>query len=1307
MPMTKAEAQGVTRLFVRDYPGALELAYRFREDTAGLYGDRAAEVPGGMKGGYIPKPTEHNGRTYRGRIDVPLENMTDARDLLLTLRHEVLGHYGANTFAPAEKRALLDGLAASREEPSLKPLWDDVDRRYAGSSQDVRAEEVFALYCEGVAPNQHAGIDQVQQRGQQSFAETCIARARPMQATDLQNIVCMVAQGIQERSRTQQTFPHLNQLFRKGETMEPKKPFHEIVAEKLIEQLKAGTAPWQKPWMPGEFGSMPMNPTTGNRYKGVNSIQLMMQGCSDPRWMTYNQALDQGAQVRKGEKSTMIQYWKFSEERIKKENGKPVLDEKGNKVKETVQLERPKCFHAYVFNAEQIDGLPAITRKEQTWDAVERAEHILQASGARITHAAGDRAFYRPSTDSITMPERGQFALADNYYATALHELGHWTGHPSRLDRDLSNPFGSEGYAKEELRAEISSMILGNELGIGHDPGQHVAYVGSWIKVLQEDPLEIFRAAADAEKIQAFVLAFEQKQVQDHQVDAEQLGQEQAEVLAHIQETHKNANPGYSALESWQTLERAAEANGLKAVLRWSNAGEYEADIRVEYQDAGGKLIPVHSELHSGDGKAVSCIEGQRVPGTGMTSDAEWQTDALNSAIATARHRQEQQEAKMEQGQQLPQQEITQQQLTAEQWVLDKLSSDLRPAIGRMNERQLDTVQGVLGSMHPMGNHNPFWQRHEQAAEAMYQDVDQVEKQIFDATDAVSERREVLQGQGLVQADDMQQAVEQARLREEQVRQNPNSTDEDISAAKEERKNAEVALALNDPEMQRRIAELEKSEARSEQSSTNVAKEKTWLAVPYEQRDEAKKVAGKLQNGRPAIGFDKPTKCWYAQPGADLDKLQKWLPENQVRQAPAMEPREEFAQVMKEAGLVVDGEHPIMDGKWHRVPVEGGSKGNTSGAYRGFELAEGEKGVPAGTIQNHRTGFQSNWKAKGYALSEGDKASFNAEAAQRQAQREQERLVNQARSVKAIGELLAIAPQATADHTYLKNKEARPGDLKVVPADTTGLPADSIILIGKNARESKALREANPDNLIFTAGDLLLTAQDSNGDLKAAQSIRANGTKMFTKGTEKHQNFHVVGGAGLEALQAAPAIVIGEGYATADTLSQSLGYATVAAFDSGNLPHVAKQMREQFPDKPILIAGDNDLHQELIDGKNPGRTKAQEAAKAVEGKAIFPIFAPGEQAYPAGVEPIDQEKARAGKLTPEQQEAINQLKRFTDFNDLATKSSLGREALDRQVRAEVGLAIEKHQARLEQKPLEHVQTQTQTEKQQPRRAMSR
>lgn len=152
MPITKAEAQGVTRAFVRDYPGALELAYKFREDAAELYGPRAAEVPADMKGGYVPKETMHAGRAYRGRVDVPLQNVESAGDLLMTLRHEVLGHYGANTFAPGEKRALLDGLAAARNEPTLKPLWDDVNRRYAGQSLDVRAEEVFALHCEGIRP---------------------------------------------------------------------------------------------------------------------------------------------------------------------------------------------------------------------------------------------------------------------------------------------------------------------------------------------------------------------------------------------------------------------------------------------------------------------------------------------------------------------------------------------------------------------------------------------------------------------------------------------------------------------------------------------------------------------------------------------------------------------------------------------------------------------------------------------------------------------------------------------------------------------------------------------------------------------------------------------------------------------------------------------------------------------------------------------------------------------------------------------------------------------------------------------------
>jgi putative DNA primase/helicase len=113
---------------------------------------------------------------------------------------------------------------------------------------------------------------------------------------------------------------------------------------------------------------------------------------------------------------------------------------------------------------------------------------VLKASGADIRHHQADHAFYRPATDRIHLPRRGSFQNADAFYACAPHELGHRTGHPSRLDRDLAHPFGSEGYEKEELRVEIGSLMLGDRLGIGHDHGQHAAYIKRWVQVLKDDP---------------------------------------------------------------------------------------------------------------------------------------------------------------------------------------------------------------------------------------------------------------------------------------------------------------------------------------------------------------------------------------------------------------------------------------------------------------------------------------------------------------------------------------------------------------------------------------------------------------------------------------------------------------------------------------------------------------------------------------------------------------------------------------------------------------------------------------------------
>lgn len=234
-----------------------------------------------------------------------------------------------------------------------------------------------------------------------------------------------------------------------------------------------------------------------------------------PRWMTFKQASEKGLQVRKGEKASLIQYVKLHQLVPKKdEQGKPILDEKGKPVKVQVRLDRPIITTAWVFNAEQINGIEPLVKpdvKQFQWDPIERAENLIQASGADITHKAGNRAYYSPALDSITMPLREQFDAPDKYYATVLHELGHWTGHNDRLDRSMVDSFGTEGYAREELRAEIASMLIGQELHIGHDPGQHVAYVDSWIQILRDTPFEIHAAAADAEKIFNYLLAFEQK----------------------------------------------------------------------------------------------------------------------------------------------------------------------------------------------------------------------------------------------------------------------------------------------------------------------------------------------------------------------------------------------------------------------------------------------------------------------------------------------------------------------------------------------------------------------------------------------------------------------------------------------------------------------------------------------------------------------------------------------------------------------------------------------------------------------------
>ncbi len=287
--------------------------------------------------------------------------------------------------------------------------------------------------------------------------------------------------------------------------------FRETVAEEMIKHLESGTTPWQKPWDANIPTSRPFNPTTNKSYKGINTLWLELQGRTDPRWMTYNQAQSKGAQVRKGEKTTTIEYWKYSEEKPRLgEDGKPELDENGKKITDTVQLERPKVFYANVFNAEQIDGLEQYIAPALKFDPVDKAELVLTEANIPIIHDQGDRAFYSSMKDEVHLPVQGAFSNAYDYYATALHEIGHATGHEVRLNRDFG-PFGSEVYAKEELKAEIASYMLSRELGLGHNPDRHASYVDSWVKVINDDRNFIFQAAKEAETIRSWVIEPEKR----------------------------------------------------------------------------------------------------------------------------------------------------------------------------------------------------------------------------------------------------------------------------------------------------------------------------------------------------------------------------------------------------------------------------------------------------------------------------------------------------------------------------------------------------------------------------------------------------------------------------------------------------------------------------------------------------------------------------------------------------------------------------------------------------------------------------
>ena len=290
-------------------------------------------------------------------------------------------------------------------------------------------------------------------------------------------------------------------------------------AAKLTQQIEAGTAPWQKSWKRGE-NRLPENFSTEKQYQGGNTLELMVQrtahSYNDHRWGTYRQIAAAGGHVRKGEQGTRILAYKPPKRRDTQETTTPGegAEEKRDE-RDAEKTRRGTWKHYTVFNVEQAEGLKLPERKGVAipqWEAQQNVEKVIRASGVTIREVNGDRAYYNMARDHIVLPERAQFKSAEAYYQTALHEVGHSTGHKSRMNREslqqgTTDGFGSQAYAREELRAEISAMMSSERLGVAYEPQHGAAYVASWVKALKDDPQEIYKAAAEAGRISDYVCA--------------------------------------------------------------------------------------------------------------------------------------------------------------------------------------------------------------------------------------------------------------------------------------------------------------------------------------------------------------------------------------------------------------------------------------------------------------------------------------------------------------------------------------------------------------------------------------------------------------------------------------------------------------------------------------------------------------------------------------------------------------------------------------------------------------------------------
>ena len=893
---------------------------------------------------------------------------------------------------------------------------------------------------------------------------------------------------------------------------------YQELANKFADLIEQNEAPWQKPWS-GQ-GFLPYNIKSEIEYNGMNLFNLMMvaeaRGYEDNRWLTFLQASELGAKVRPGEKGMHIMFLQT------KENVKEIDEITGEEKIVTVKLEKPRAMWSVVFNAEQCEGLPAYQEKLITFNPIEKAEEILNNSGATIIHKKQNEAFYDTVTDTITLPLKEQFKSPEAYYRCALHELGHWTAHEKRNNRDLSGSFGSESYAREELVAEITSFLVGTQCGLGHEPNENnVAYLKSWAKEIRDDPSYLFKAVKDADKAAQLILGKNLEMFKE-------IEKEQEQVMENHNKLQENLVTYINVPKEEKDHAKELGAKWDRNNMCWFIPADKDLSLFDKWERIDEKDLAARKEklLQQQEVNKQSKVTYINVPkeekDQAKALGAKWDRNNMCWFVPADK-------------------DLS----LFDKWErIDEKDLIARKEQLHQNKKENDTEKGFFKDLAVKfaWSEDDFGIKDNTMLKGVeaYEFLDKLVKKDAEQN-KIQERK--LNGENIdgLYFYKTKFAINYKSHNSEIIHVDIGDLEfggkAKVSEAIEFRATIGSAILIPKEEMQSFKKEEERYLKYLQEKQVNMKNEKYILAVPYEEREQAKTLGAK---------WDKDGKFWYCQE-AEKENFFKWdikNVENKVKSDIPLNIEEEFLNRIKSAGVLENA--VIADGQKHRISVDGDKGKEQSGFY-----VLHADGVANGYFFNNRTGEEIKWNSKENSynsMTPEEKAEMKALYQARKAEREQEDKILTEKAEKALYAKF-MNREAINEHSYLTNK----------------------------------MVEATQN--IYAGNDSTITVPLYNvdGRLKSAQYIDADGNKRFAKNTNKVGAFHIVDGNAAD-LKSATSIIIAEGYATAASINEAVkepGLKVIAAMSANNLEHTVKAITEKYPAINIVIAADNDIENKV------------------------------------------------------------------------------------------------------------------------------